>query len=196
MRDQVISLGLLLEHAENDRANLRAELQVANRDVNVLTTDLTRLRSQLRKAKTVTTSPREMPEFADSELAFRYLVTTQWALRIQVGEQRSMPLHDYTIGPEFLESLRRLQGITPEKVADVVVEIVTGLALTIDSRDLHVLREGHGPSEKAVTRADGATCWRASLQVGTPAARRLHYWVLSGGGIELSRVTVHDDFKP
>lgn len=196
LRDQVMSLGSLLEHAENDRANLRAELQVANRDVNVLSTDLTRLRSQLRKAKTVTTSPREMPEFADSELAFRYLVTTQWALRIQVGEQRSMPLHDYTIGPEFLESLRRLQGITPEKVADVVVEIVTGLALTIDSRDLHVLREGHGPSEKAVTRADGATCWRASLQVGTPAARRLHYWVLTGGGIELSRVTVHDDFKP
>ena len=44
------------------------------------------------------------------------------------------------------------------------------------------------------SRGAGAVAWRASLQVKTPAARRIHYWVLSSGQIELARVTAHDDF--
>jgi hypothetical protein len=43
-------------------------------------------------------------------------------------------------------------------------------------------------------RNDGAIAWRASLQVNTPSARRIHYWVLPSGQIELARVAAHDDF--
>lgn len=30
----------------------------------------------------------------------------------------------------------------------------------------------------------------------TPAARRIHYWVVPGGGVELSRIVSHDDVRP
>ena len=36
--------------------------------------------------------------------------------------------------------------------------------------------------------------WRVSLQVGAPSARRLHYWQLQDGSVELAKVCVHNDF--
>jgi hypothetical protein len=45
-------------------------------------------------------------------------------------------------------------------------------------------------------RSDGAKAWRLSLQVETPAARRLHYWTLSVDGhrvVELDEVGTHDE---
>ena len=71
---------------------------------------------------------------------------------------------------------------------------MSGLALQMPSREVHRLRAGSGGDDPVRTRADGAVAWRASLQVKTPSARRIHYWVLPSGLIELSRVTVHDDF--
>ncbi|NBY15970.1 MAG: hypothetical protein EBQ72_06505 [Actinobacteria bacterium] len=128
-------------------------------------------------------------------MGFRYLVLTKWALRVPLGEQHSKPLPDFDIGPNFIISLKELQGVSEEKVADVV-EILIGVASDLDSRDVHRLREGAGALESPVKRDDGAVCWRASLQVGTPSARRIHYWALPKGRIELSRVTLHDDFNP
>lgn len=42
---------------------------------------------------------------------------------------------------------------------------------------------------------DGARADRVSLQVNTPSARRLHFWRLPDGHIELSKVGVHDDLS-
>jgi len=56
-------------------------------------------------------------------------------------------------------------------------------------------RRGVGGDDPVVVRADGAVCWRASVQRHTPAARRLHYWKL-GDQVELSRVALHDDTRP
>jgi hypothetical protein len=47
-----------------------------------------------------------------------------------------------------------------------------------------------------VRPSDGARCQRAYIEQKTPQARRLHYWALRGGGIELSRVVTHDDVEP
>ena len=47
-----------------------------------------------------------------------------------------------------------------------------------------------------MVRNGGETCWRVSLQVKTPSARRLHYWVCADGSIELSSVRLHDDYRP
>jgi len=81
-----------------------------------------------------------------------------------------------------------------EKVAGVVVEVLTGLAESSPSRGMHALRSGAGGQDPQV-QSDGATCWRVSLQTGTPSARRLHFW-RSASGIELSRVVLHDDLCP
>ena len=123
-----------------------------------------------------------------------YLVLTRWATRTLPSEQHARPLPTYAIGPRFLASLDKLEGIKDEKVADVVVEIVTGLAPQIPGREVHHLRSGPGGDDPVRVRVDGAVAWRASLQVKSPSARRIHYWVLSAGGIELARVTTHDDF--
>jgi hypothetical protein len=64
------------------------------------------------------------------------------------------------------------------------------------SREVHQLRSGLGGDDPPRTREDGATCWRANLQTNTPAARRIHYWTLATGRVELSRVVTHDDFEP
>ncbi len=50
-----------------------------------------------------------------------------------------------------------------------------------------------GGTEQRVRADDGAKAWRVSLQINTPSARRLHFWRLPDGGVELSRVGVHDD---
>ena len=196
LTDQVKSLGGHLEQAEYDRETLRTQLQDATREVNILNADLAKSRAQLRKAKSSSSPVRDTPVFADPEVGFRYLVLTQWAVRLPAGEQLAKPLSDFTIGSKFLKSLRELQGISNEKVADVVVEILTGIAPKADGRAVHPLRQGAGATTPPVVRSDGAVCWRASLQIGTASARRIHYWILPGGGVELSRVTVHDDFNP
>jgi hypothetical protein len=134
------------------------------------------------------------PQFADAGQGFRYLVLTQWATRTLPDEQFDRPLPEYVIGPRFLDSLARLEGIRTEKVAAVVFEIVTGLAPQISSREVHRLRTGPGGDDPVRIREDGAVAWRASLQVNTPSARRIHYWVLLSGQVELARVTMHDDF--
>ena len=79
-------------------------------------------------------------------------------------------------------------------LADVVFEIVTGLAPQIPGREVHHFRTGTGGDNPIRKRDDGAMAWRASLQVKSPSARRIHYWVLANGQIELAQVATHDDF--
>lgn len=66
----------------------------------------------------------------------------------------------------------------------------------IPARDLHRLRSGEGGDDAYVVRADGSRCWRSAIEQSTPGARRLRYWELPGGAVELSRVVHHDDTRP
>ena len=186
-----------LRAAADEREQLRYLLHQAERRANGAEHELKATRARLRKAgNTKATSPiGDEPRFADPEVGFRHLVLTRWASRLQPAEQAERPLLPYDIGEDFIESLHRLEGIKQEKVADVVVEVVTGLVTQIAGRELHRLRSGPGGDDPVrIREADHAAAWRASLQVRTPSARRLHYWVLPGGTIELARVATHDDF--
>jgi hypothetical protein len=183
--------------ATDEREQLRYLLSQAERNANRAENDLKAARARLRKAGSSRSAPTasEGPKFADREQGFRYLVLTRWATRTLPSEQQARPLGDYVLGPRFLDSLEKLEGIKVEKVADVVFEIVTGLAQQLQSREIHHLRTGTGGDDPVRTRGDGAIAWRASLQVNTPSARRLHYWVLPSGVIELAKVATHDDFE-
>jgi hypothetical protein len=188
------------EHAAllNERTTLTQLHADQHRDLVRAQDELARLRTRLRRAsKTPARGPRAVPEFADCDRGFRYAVETAWAQRTPVGEQAASPLPHFRIGPEFLASVDGLAGISIEKIADVVFEIVTGRADHSTGRDLHQLRESETGNAPYVRRpADGATCWRAALQRGTPQARRLHFWRLANGEVELSRVVKHDDMHP
>ncbi|MCE0534098.1 hypothetical protein LWF15_01080 [Kineosporia rhizophila] len=155
--------------------------------------DLTRLRRELRDAKRSQRSGDFL--FLDPEAQFRHDLYEHWVHRVHASEKAERPLLDYSLGPEFLPSLDALEGVSRSKVLDVLVEVLTGRAETMTSRDLHRLRRGLGGNDAPVQREDGAVCWRVSLQNNSPSARRLHYW-RSPEGIELSRVVVHDDYEP
>jgi hypothetical protein len=205
LRAQVASLSNRLESTRTellasnaDRTALVDLRRGLERDVARLEHELQVQRGRLRKAKRPSRgSERAGPSFADPEQGFRYAVLTAWATRTPPAEQASRPLPDYDIGPEFIPSLDGTPGVNREKVADVVFEVLTDRARDIAGRDLHQLRESASPNAPYVRRSgDEATCWRAALQINTPQARRIHYWVIPGGRVELSRVALHDEFRP
>ena len=68
-----------------------------------------------------------------------------------------------------------------DKIARACVRV-----LTRQDRDAHRL----GPE-----REDGASAWRSYVEQKAASARRLHYWTLPGGAIELARVVLHDDYR-
>ncbi len=135
------------------------------------------------------------PYFLDPEEDFRFEVYCEWVRRIPPTDKATLPLAEYFLGPEFLASLENMEGISREKVVAVVVEVLTGLASTSGARDAHPLRYKNEPASNPVTRADGGVCWRLAIQREAPAARRLHYWKVQDW-YELSRVVVHDDYRP
>jgi hypothetical protein len=141
----------------------------------------------------------EVPEdrhFVDDEEQLRFEVLSEWARAIPAAEKAERPLAEYTLGSRFLASLTDVEGVSHDRVVWTLVMVLTGLAPGMNGLQVHRLRTGAGGDDPARHRDDGAVCWRVSLQVNTPSARRLHYWKLPGGSYELSRVVLHDDVEP
>ncbi len=186
----------LAEANSDEIRQLRYEIKRVEDERNRAENALARSRTELRKARGKKSRPAAAePQFADPELGFRHLVQARWATRTPVAEQVARPLPEYGIGAGFIQSLADLEGVSREKVADVVVEVVTGVAPKVAGREVHRPRSGMGGGDPVRTRPDGAVGYRASLQTNTPSARRLHYWMLRDGQIELARVCTHDAFS-
>lgn len=132
--------------------------------------------------------------FDDPEEQFRWQIQAEWS-SWQEADRQQYPLRDYCLGPNWLDSVATLQGISHDRIVEVTVQVVTGRAWTINAREAHQLRTGEGGDNPPVVRPkDQATAWRCYLQTKTPAARRLMWWQLPDGGVELGRVTTHDDY--
>jgi hypothetical protein len=186
LRDEVAAM-------RYERDQLESLKRAAESRANRFESELKKSRKALRQA--TSGQPSAPPVFADRERGFRHLVDAAWARRIPPAEQPARALPDYLVADAFLDSLETLEGISTEKVADVVMELLTGIAETSPGRDLHRLRTGAGGDNPVRQRQDGAVCWRLALQVNTPSARRLHAWRLADGRWELSSVRKHDDFE-
>lgn len=186
--DEVASLSAEL-HRERDRRQERDRM-------------LARLNQELREARSArpdsAASDRHTSREAwpSGEAWVRHEVTSAWAARTVAAEKGQYPLGDYTIGPRFVESLEVLDGGQLTKALRAVVDVVTARAAEIPGRELHRLRTGTGGDDPYVERVGGGKCWRAAIETNAPGARRLHYWQLPAGRIELSRVVLHDDFAP
>jgi len=209
------SARLLASEQERDEATRRAreldtELQRTREELQTTRTRLRNQVQQLNKEREARTADRRAtrgarpgepadtgPAFLDPVEQWRHEVYLAWVDRIPPSDKAERPLPArWLVGPRFLDSLASLEGVSQQKVLDVVVEVLTGLAKDLPGRDLHRLRTGEGGNAQFRTREDGAVCWRAALQRETASARRLHYWELPGGTIELSRVVAHDDTEP
>ncbi|HET7171898.1 MAG TPA: S1 RNA-binding domain-containing protein [Gaiellales bacterium] len=118
-----------------------------------------------------------------------------WERTTMEDDRARYPWRDPAVGPELLDSLERIQGVSRERVVEVCAHVASGRAADIPGLDLHALRSSESGGTPQRERADGAKAWRCSLQASTPAARRLHFWRLPDGGVELAKVVYHDDFS-
>lgn len=202
LRDRMAELEALLTETQEERlaAERRAEAaeHEAGRAIRQISRSERELKGQLRSARDrmawLEEQLRGTGRYDDPEQQLRHEIDVEWERAVQGSDRISFPLRPYVVGADFLPSLSRLAGIPRAKVIEVCVDVLTGRAETLASRELHPLRVGEaGGTEQRVRAEDGAKAWRVSLQINTPSARRLHFWRLPDGGVELSRVGVHDD---
>jgi predicted RNA-binding protein with RPS1 domain len=127
-----------------------------------------------------------------SETAFLTAVRVEYARRFHEADRQRYPLQRMRVGRAFLESVRTCQGIDVAKVLEVCAQVASGRAHEIPGRFVHELTEGVA-GRSTIRSSDGARAWRCALQVGTPSARRLHWWSIAGATVEFARVAVHDE---
>ncbi|GAB2696625.1 hypothetical protein BKA24_001151 [Microbacterium marinum] len=191
-----------LDQLRDQNTSLSEELHRARTALRDQTSAASRLRQEARDARNQRPEPQlsgirtGRSAWPTEESWLRHEITGTWAARTLASEKLEHPLADYIVGPRFLASMREVGDAYTEKVLRGVVDALTDRAADIPGRQLHRLRRGQGGSDPYVTRSDGAVCWRLSLETNTPSARRLHYWQMTGGTYELSRVVLHDDVEP
>ena len=136
--------------------------------------------------------------FATDDERLRHDVYLAWVRNVPASDKtrQALPL-EWKAGPEFAASLYRFTdpGVVA-KALKATVEVLIGAADRNPAREVHALRAASGGDTAQLVRADGSRCFRAAVEQKVAAARRLHYWKLPNGTVELSRVVVHDDFKP
>lgn len=208
--------GVELERANQEiarldrvRRELLAATQRAGRDADTMAREnaslvqqVARLREDVRSERARATLARQTtrtdpaPEreslFLDPQEQFRFDVLQEWATRIPATSKADLPLPDYGIGPDFLDSVQSLHGVDRSKIVAVAVEVLTGLAERSPGREMHLMRAGN-PSLVPPAGVGQCTAWRVSLQVGSASARRMHFWRGTGGRITLANVGVHDE---
>ena len=151
--------------------------------------------SKNRPADTLTPTIYDTGLFLNTDDAVRYAVHLTWVQRIPATDKAVLSVQDYDISAAFAGSLEKLDEAQLSKALKCVVDVLTDLSRQMPTRRVHPLRTAVGP-DAPVTRSDGATCYRASIEAQTASARRLHYWKLPSGRIELSRIVNHDDMTP
>ncbi|SDJ84389.1 hypothetical protein SAMN05216282_10153 [Cryobacterium psychrotolerans] len=120
-----------------------------------------------------------------------------WVDRVGATERATWSLPDeYALANGFADSLASLDDGQLAKAFKACVDVLTGRVGSVNGRQQHALREGTGGASAARVRSDGARCLRVAIEQHTPAARRLHYWLLPGGGIEFVGVRTHDELEP
>ena len=208
------SAGPELLRLERELAALRGELELERRHSAAGEEHMAGLAArnarQLEDLRTLRARNREMQQalkrsrddqsgaFASPDEQVRHDIYMTWARYIPAEDKPRFPLPaEFTIGQEFAASLyaRSEQGAVA-KALKTVVEVLTGLADRSSAREVHPLRVSEGGDAPQHQRDDGARCFRAAIERGVASARRLHYWKAPNGQVELSRIVLHDDFKP
>lgn len=202
--ESLLHLRRELERERETRQRLERELQEALDDRRRLAQQAEELkqsaaaaRKELRSAEDRLAAAERLAGELDplaSEPAFLAAVRVEHARRFDEADRARYPLGRMRVGHAFLASLRQLEGLEPDKVVEVCAQVASGRAHEIPGRAVHELTDGVG-GRALLRAADGARAWRCALQVGSPSARRLHWWSLPDrGGVEFASVAVHDAY--
>jgi hypothetical protein len=198
LQHRVNELRERLTVADADREQLIAQARAAAERGEAQSRQASAAREQVTRAQAEAAQLRDQLDVIDgNDPARRFLRELHYAwsrLYSSDDDRRRYAFSEPVIGPAFLDSVERIEGVSHDRVLDACAHVVSGRAAEISGLELHQLRTSTGGDTPALLREDGASAWRISLQANTPAARRLHYWQRRDGRIELSKVGVHDDF--
>lgn len=195
-RQQAEDLRARLAAAEQDRHELVERLREASRRADDAERASGETRERLLRERATTQQLRnQLQRLAPDENArLRDEIHAAWDRATTPDDRRRYPWREPVIGVDFVDSLDRIRGVSRDRVVRVSAEVVCGRAPDVPGLEVHPLRESQAGDAPQRVRDDGAKAYRASLQTNAPAARRLHYWELPGGGVELSKIVYHDDF--
>lgn len=116
-----------------------------------------------------------------------------WMHAYSESDRKQHPLATYRFGPRFVESVDSIEGVEREKIVATCVDVLTRRAWQINGRQARQMRTSEeGGSPVRVRVHDQATAWRCNLQTASPSARRLMWWEVPDGTIELAIVALHD----
>lgn len=187
-----------LIEARGEAERLRSENRALAEDRRAALEELRRTKDRVRELERRLRDARaSVPDRGDrtiDEERFLGQLRASYDARYQGDDRSRYPLRSVRLGQEFLTRVQQLDGVSSDKIIDVCADVAAGRVHEIPGRETHRLKTGEGGAPARVRQSDGAGAWRCALQVGTPAARRLHWWELPTGGVELASVGSHDDF--
>lgn len=203
-RNGSVSSALAAPRRGIDADGLRRRLGEAQNDNRRLLDQLSEMKAVRRRVeKQASSGSARLPSrstrrarWKTDEDWLRHEILLAWVERVDASEKARYPLGRYLVGSDFAASIDALDEAQFAKAMRAVVDVATGRAPGIVARDVHRLRSGWGGDDPPIVRDDGAKAWRVAIELNTASARRLHYWELPGGSIELSRVVLHDDTTP
>ena len=182
-----------LRQAQDDVALLQDQLMKAKKQ------SLAGIRSRSRQDREARANDRRASDlnlFLDEREQLEFEIRLAWARMTLPAEKALYPLKPWSYSDQFFDTLRTMQGVSRDKIVEVIVYVLTGRDSELASRERHQLRTGPGGDDPPRTRKGGSEiCYRVSLQQKSASARRLHYWICQDGSIELASVRLHDDFN-
>lgn len=187
----------LADRRASDEARA-AQADAKIRDLQAALRQARRMPQDSHASGEVISSPAERRQrFVSADDWVRHEMYVLWVERLDPATRAAHPWpQNVQMDERFAPSIEVQPSAKYEKALRCAMEAVCGVIESKSAREVHALRSGDGATAPPVVRADGARCKRAYVEHKTPQALRLHYWVLPGGGVELSRVVSHDDVEP
>ena len=166
--------------------------------------ELSKLRAQAseqRKAKRAQQTNRSTTfsrrdRFSSDQDWFQEELRRAWIGRYSPQERENtypLDFNQVLFSEDFFHSILggKLDEDEGRKLIRVALDLISGRNAIEHKHTYHALQDGIGGPQRV--REDGALCWRMHLENGQPQAKRLHYWQLRDGRIELGWVANHDD---
>lgn len=165
-------------------AELTGENATLRKQVHGLTDQVTALEERLHSRR-AHTDPAEQ---------LRHEIHLSWLHTYSEADRAEHPLAPYSFGEEFVDSVESITGIERDKIVTACVDVLIRRAWEINGRQARQMRATNESGSPIRVRVyDGATAWRCNLQTNTASARRLMWWEIPGGAIELAVVALHDN---
>lgn len=195
-RAEIARLREQLEATEQDRHDLLERLRTATARADAAEKAEKASRKDARRQRDENAKLRDdlAAALPDTQVLLA-AIRRQWEMTTTEADREHYRWREPVFGPEFAASLDRVEGISRDRVVEVCADVACRRAPDRPGLEVHALRSSDKGGAPQRVRDDGAKAYRASLQVHTPAARRLHYWELADGGVELAKIVYHDDFS-